>query len=100
MKKLMIAAAIVCAAAFANAAAVSWSTSAVKGGDGNTMTTAAGYTFTVAIYDATTETLIGSSSDTTYSMNKFTAEVDGVANNHGYYAIQLIPDRNPILSKE
>ena len=54
MKKLIIAAAIVCAAAISQAASVSWSVSSLLGSDGNTLTTGAGYVFCTKGDKATT----------------------------------------------
>ena len=70
MKKLMIAAAIVCAAAFANAATVQWSvgviTDATAAGGWGEGTAGAGYTATLSLYsDSALTSLIwsGSASD-------------------------------------
>ena len=70
MKKLMIAAAIVCAAAFANAATVQWSvgviTDATAAGGWGEGTAGAGYTATLSLYsDSALTSLIwsGSTSD-------------------------------------
>ena len=87
MKKLVIAAAIVCAAAFAQAASVNWTITGLKGGDGENITTAMGYTFTVAIFDAATSSKIGDSSASTVSMNKVSGTIDGVSASHDYYAV-------------
>ena len=71
MKKLMIAAAIVCAAAFANAATVQWSVGTITdaptvGGWGEGLA-GDGYTATLSLYsDSTLETLIWSGSATTW----------------------------------
>ena len=54
MKKLIIAAAIVCAAAISQAASVSWSVTGLLGSDGNTLTTGAGYVFCTKGNKATT----------------------------------------------
>ena len=67
MKKLMIAAAIVCAAAFANAATVQWSvgviTDATAAGGWGEGTAGAGYTATLSLYkDSALTTIIWSGS--------------------------------------
>lgn len=54
MKKLIIAAAIVCAAAISQAASVSWSVAGLLGSDGNTLTSGAGYVFCTKGTSATT----------------------------------------------
>ena len=64
MKKLMIAAAIVCAAAFANAATAAWGIGYINDVDGNPLgASSTGYTATFNVYsDATLSTLVTSSS--------------------------------------
>ncbi len=54
MKKLMIAAAIVCAAAISQAASVSWSVTGLQNSAGETLTTGAGYVFCTKGTSATT----------------------------------------------
>ena len=54
MKKLIFAAAIVCAAAISQAASVSWSVAGLLGSDGNTLTSGAGYVFCTKGDKATT----------------------------------------------
>lgn len=54
MKKLIFAAAIVCAAAISQAASVSWSVSGLLGSDGNALTSGAGYVFCTKGDKATT----------------------------------------------
>ena len=63
MKKLMIAAAIVCAAAFANAASANWYVGYINDEDGNLLTSSStGYTATFNVYsDAALTTLVTSS---------------------------------------
>ena len=64
MKKLMIAAAIACAAAFANAATANWGIGYIEDIDGNLLgSSSSGYTATLNIYsDAAMTALITSSS--------------------------------------
>ena len=54
MKKLIIAAVIVCAAAISQAASVSWSVSGLVGSDGKALTSGAGYVFCTKGDKATT----------------------------------------------
>ena len=64
MKKLLIAAAVVCAAAFANAATANWGVGFIEDEDGNLLdSSSVGYTATIKIYsDAAMTDLITSSS--------------------------------------
>ena len=98
MKKLVIAAAIVCAAAFAQAASVSWTCTAVKGGDGNKITTDMAYTFIVAIYDATTSTKLGESSSSTITFNAVSGTVADAENSHNYYAVLSASNKDYALA--
>ena len=63
MKKLMIAAAIVCAAAFANAATAVWGVGYIEDVDGNLLgSSSTGYTATLNIYSDTALTALVTSS--------------------------------------
>ena len=64
MKKLMIAAAIVCAAAFANAATAAWGVGYINDVDGNLLgPSSTGYTATINIYsDSSLSTLVTTAS--------------------------------------
>ena len=68
MKKLMIAAAIVCAAAFANASTALWGVGYVEDADGNLLgSSSSGYTATLNIYsDAALSTLVTTSATDTW----------------------------------
>ena len=87
MKKLVIAAAIVCAAVFANAASVKWTVSAAVGGEGTSLKNSSAYMFAVSIY-TTSGTLVGSASDSAASgFASYDATIDGTAANTQYYAV-------------
>ena len=87
MKKLMIAAVIVCVAVVSQAASVTWKTTNVKLGDGTSAGSSTAYTFICSIYSAADDTFIGSNSDSAASFNQYTGSVSGTENNKAYYAI-------------
>ena len=110
MKKLMIAAAIVCAAAMSQAAAVTWSTGKVNDIDGSAIKkncnvqlfvlTAEQYS---SLYSTDAETLTknvyafaqgktSSASGTTSAQSKLSLEVDGFATEKNAYAALLFTD--------
>ena len=96
MKKLMIAAAIVCAAAFANAATASWGVGYIEDTDGNLLgSSSTGYTAIFNVYsDATLSTLVTSSSMSDWDDGFTAGETDDVLNNSSettYYA-QIVID--------
>ena len=88
MKKLVIAAAIVCAAVFAQAASIKWSVSGAVGGEGTSLKNSTAYTFAVSIY-TTSGTLVesGSSSDTCSGFGIYSATITDTATGTSYYAI-------------
>ena len=87
MKKLVIAAAIVCAAVMANAASVKWTVANAIGGEGSALKNSTAYMFAVSIY-TTDGTLVGSASAGTASMfSQYSASIDGVSASTQYYAV-------------
>ena len=84
MKKLMIAAAIVCAAAFANAATASWGIGYINDVDGNLLgDSSTGYTAALNIYsDASLATLVTSSSSSDWADGMAFGETDDVLVNN------------------
>ena len=96
MKKLMIAAAIVCAAAFANAATASWAVGYINDVDGNLLgSSSTGYTAIFNIYsDESLTTLVTSSSTSDWEDGGAFAETDDVLINSAattYYG-QIVID--------
>ncbi len=96
MKKLMIAAAIVCAAAFANAATASWGVGYIDDTDGNLLgPSSTGYTATLNIYsDSSLSTLVTSSSSSAWEDGFALGESSDVLDNSSattYYG-QIVID--------
>ena len=91
MKKLIIAFAVVSATICANAAAVSWQASSVKGPDGKAVgKTTDVYSFVCTIFANDQTTVVGSNTSTSSNaMSTFSGTVDGTATSTSYYA-QLI----------
>ena len=89
MKKILIAAAIVCAAAYANAASVSWKVTGAKDATGASLANSTDYTFSVSVYLASNDSIVGTkSTDTAGSpFAQYDGTVDGVSANTSYYAI-------------
>ena len=96
MKKLMIAAAIVCVAAFANAATASWAVGYINDVDGDLLgLSSTGYTAILNVYsDDTLSTLVTSSSSSDWEDGVAMGETSDVLNNSSettYYA-QIVID--------
>ena len=83
MKKLMIAAAIVCAAAFANAATAVWGVGYIQDADGNDLgPSSTGYTATFNVYsDAALTTLVTSDAVSDWDSGFAAGETADVLNN-------------------
>ena len=100
MKKLMIAAAIVCAAAFAQAATVNWSSGTFSGGfagpDGKTMKGSTAYTMVVSLYtdDKGATTPITSTSSTPNGGGAYMGTLDGLTADTDYYVSAIISGKD------
>ena len=83
MKKLLIAAAVVCIAAFANAASAVWGVGYIEDTDGNPLgASSSGYTATLNIYsDDALTTLVTSSSSSDWDSGFASGETADVLNN-------------------
>lgn len=103
MKKLIIAIAVVSCAAFAHAAAVSWSATSVKDISGAAAKNVTGWSAVCTIFASDGSTVIGTSTDTdSNAMSKFNGLIEGTANNTDYYAQLVITDNkgNTITSEK
>ena len=80
MKKLMIAAAVACAAAFANAATASWAVGFLNDVDGNLLgPSSSGYTATFNVYsDTALSSLVATSSSSAWEDGMAFGETDNV----------------------
>ena len=86
MKKLMIAAAIVCAAAISQAAVVNWSTAYLNGSNGEDIDENPGYTYTISVVVG------GVDSGTTYNSGKYKGTVTGLSEGTEYSASILVSE--------
>jgi len=105
MKKLAVVLVAITSAVVANAAAVSWSATNIKDINGTAIGSKAvgdGWTAVCTIYAADGTTVVGSNTDTTAAMSKFSGTIDGTATGTAYYAQLVITDAagNTITSEK
>ena len=95
MKKILITVAVVALATISQGAAVSWSATNVKDITGTAIgakAESAGWTAVCTIFAANGTTVVGSNTDTTAAMSKFSGTVNGTAADTTYFAQLVITD--------